>query len=389
MKKFSFIHLFSSIVMLMSTHVVAQKACGVQAKWELAARMENADGSVSTGFAGAIFGKLGDALIVAGGANFPDKKPWEGGTKNYTNEIHVLERKAGRFVWNKLNTARLTEPVAYSGSAQMDDCIVYAGGENSNGITDRAFMLKLNKANTSITVQELPQLPVALTNVALASIGKVVYAVGGDMASSSSNALYSLHLTREKLQWKQLPSLPIALANAAAVAQNGCLYVIGGRTKTASGISELHNTVFSYDPQKQAWKNCSLISDGKNEMNFSAGSAVPINDSLILLTGGDNGKVFHEIETYLHRIANASTDEERMKLTVEKNKLTTDHTGFYKGMLLYNIVADNWRKIGELPFPAHVTAKAIVEGNDIFLSTGEIKPGVRTPDIMTGKIHID
>jgi len=31
------------------------------------------------GVAGAFPGITGDKLIVAGGANFPDKKPWEGG----------------------------------------------------------------------------------------------------------------------------------------------------------------------------------------------------------------------------------------------------------------------------------------------------------------------
>ena len=33
------------------------------------------------GFAGPFAGVSGGALLVAGGANFPDKKPWEGGTK--------------------------------------------------------------------------------------------------------------------------------------------------------------------------------------------------------------------------------------------------------------------------------------------------------------------
>jgi N-acetylneuraminate epimerase len=33
-----------------------------------------------------------------------------------------------------------------------------------------------------------------------------------------------------------------------------------------------------------------------------------------------------------------------------------------------------------------VTTNAVVWGDDIILSNGEIKPGVRTPNIMLGKI---
>ena len=36
------------------------------------------------GFAGSFAGVSGDALLVAGGANFPGAKPWEGGAKAWT-----------------------------------------------------------------------------------------------------------------------------------------------------------------------------------------------------------------------------------------------------------------------------------------------------------------
>ena len=39
--------------------------------------------------------KQGGAILVAGGANFPDKKPWEGGKKVWYDTVFVLET-AGR-----------------------------------------------------------------------------------------------------------------------------------------------------------------------------------------------------------------------------------------------------------------------------------------------------
>ena len=107
----------------------------------------------------------------------------------------------------------------------------------------------------------------------------------------------------------------------------------------------------------------------------------------ILITGGDNGKVFHRIETYISQIAQAKTAQEKEKLTAEKNTLSIHHKGFDKSLLLYNTISNAWTKIGEYPFAAQVTTAAVMWGNDIVISNGEIKPGVRTPDVVVGKIN--
>ena len=41
------------------------------------------------GFAGLFAGVSGGALLVAGGANFPDAKPWEGGKKVWYDTVFV------------------------------------------------------------------------------------------------------------------------------------------------------------------------------------------------------------------------------------------------------------------------------------------------------------
>jgi SSS family solute:Na+ symporter len=52
----------------------------------------NSDMSVQPGLAGLYAGIDKDVLIVAGGANFPGKLPWEGGEKVYYNEIFILQK---------------------------------------------------------------------------------------------------------------------------------------------------------------------------------------------------------------------------------------------------------------------------------------------------------
>ena len=175
-----------------------------------------------------------------------------------------------------------------------------------------------------------------------------------------------------------------------AIAQNGKdgkeIFVIGGRTKTPSGISDLHKTVFAFELQSQTWKKCADISNGETTTNLSAASGVALDEDKILIAGGDNGKIFHEIETYIAQIAQLTIPEEKEKLTKEKNNLSVHHKGFDKSILLYNTNSNIWVKIGELPFPAQVTTNAVKWGNDIVISNGEIKPGIRTPNVIIGEI---
>jgi N-acetylneuraminate epimerase len=392
MNKSVFLIVVFFVFMFIDKDLIAQKKDKVGIEWQLAAKLQNADGTTSTGFAGAINGVTGDRLIVAGGANFPGKLPWEGGEKHYSDEIHLLQKDGGKYIWEVVNV-KLPEPIAYCGNTSTPYGIVCVGGENSNGISNKAFLLNWNTEHHQLEVNELPDLPLKATNIALTSIDNIVYAAGGDQEHSSSRFFYCINLKSHRPVWQPLPRLPIALANALAIAQAGPdgtnIYIIGGRTKTPSGISDLHQTVFEYNTTKCTWSKCADISDGEEIMNLSAAAGIPFGKRFILVTGGDNGLVFHKIETYLSQIASASTAATKQRLTEEKNELNINHKGFYKGILLYNTQNNTWTKVGELPFAAHVTTTATKWGSNIILSNGEIKPGVRTPDVMLGKILIN
>lgn len=382
--------LILALIIMSTTDVFAQKKAINHVEWKTAAQLQNADGSVSLGFAGAINGISNNVLIVGGGANFQDKMPWEGGKKHYSNEIHVLQKCNDKYSWNKKVQSTLPEPIAYCGNTVTDSGVVYVGGENKNGLSNKVFILKWNEAKNEVETKSLPNFPVHITNIGLTHIGNVVYAIGGDEATKSSDQFLSLDLNSTDPEWKILPQLPIALANSVVVSQNDTnganIYVIGGRTKTASGISDLHNTTFVFNLKKQKWENRANISDGEQTTNFSAGAGVAVGNHSILIVGGDNGNVFHKIETYLSKIAQTDSLEEKTRLITEKNLLNTNHNGFYKGILLYNTISNSWSKIGELPFLSHVTTTTTMWNGEIVLSNGEIKPGIRTPNIMLGTI---
>ncbi len=380
-----------SIFTLMTFYSSAQKPV-LTISWKKISSVPDAgDAKTSLGLAGTINGVNNDVLIVAGGSNFHNKLPWEGGKKVYYDKIFVLQKNGYEYSWNKNVKSVLPQSIAYCGNTSTPSGIVYVGGENENGISNKCFLLTWNKKENAVDVKPLADLPLALTNVAVTNIDDVVCVVGGDEQNNSSNSFFSLDLKDKNLHWKRLPDLPVALANTTVVAQNSKsgkkIFVIGGRSKTPSGISDLHNTVFAFDIQKNKWKRCADISNGAHTTNLSAAGGVALGNNEILITGFDNGEIFHQIETLISKIAQAKTSEEKQKLTKEKNNLSICHKGFDKSLLLYNTISNQWTKIGELPFPAHVTTTDVKWGNEVIVSNGEIKPGVRTPDVWIGKVE--
>jgi N-acetylneuraminic acid mutarotase len=240
-----------------------------------------------------------------------------------------------------------------------------------------------------LNFKRLPDLPFGLTNAGLTSIGSKIYVAGGDEENRSSGSLFCLDLQDKTLKWERLRDLPLALGNSVVIAQNYKagkeIFVFGGRNKTSAGVTVFHSTVFAFDPSNNTWRKCADISDGNGRVSLAAGSGVPLNNDQILLTGGDNGKVFHEIETLNLEIEKTRDKAQKEKLIRQRNALNDHHQGFDRRLFLYSTENDEWKEAGSLPFPSHVTATDVIWNNKIVISNGEERPGVRTPVIMVGE----
>ena len=80
------------------------------------------------GRAGAFVGVSNDALIVAGGANFPDGRPWDGHPKVWYADAFVLTAPDNE--WRHFESI-LPEPLAYGVSLQRGEEFLIAGGGNA------------------------------------------------------------------------------------------------------------------------------------------------------------------------------------------------------------------------------------------------------------------
>ncbi|MDR1268090.1 MAG: hypothetical protein LBK82_01065, partial [Planctomycetaceae bacterium] len=344
----------------------------------------------SEGVAGALGGIDGEVMIVAGGSNFPDKPPWNGGTKTYYSDIHVLALKPESSpVWINQPT-QLPKPIGYSAVVTTPQGIVCLGGETTEDTTDDAFILRFDNAKQVVTVSELPRLPVARTGATATVIGNRVYFLGGQNGNDFSDEMFSLDLSKPLQGWRTEPKLPKPVAFAVAVTQsNGemdCIYLLGGRAKLPGNtVTQFSDAVFSFQPKTGTWREEPCL-----PMPLSAGCGVAVGIASIFLIGGDNGELFNANEQRQLLIDTENDPIIKQKLLAEKKRLLEEHQGFRREIFLYNTITKVWTIPFHLPEGSQVTTPALIRTSDkstnIIIPSGESKPGIRTAKINAFQI---
>ena len=371
--------------MQMPNEAIAQKQLTLH--WQLAGKLpaeaDKPAGEEHKGVAGAVIGWHNNLLMVAGGANFPEALPWEGGKKKYHNQIHLFEKKENQFV-SLATHDKLSIPLAYAANCITKYGIAAVGGENENGLLADAFLFKLASEGKAVLIEKLPSLPVPTTSASAVAIDDFIFILGGETAKGTTADCWKLDLTHLDAGWKKIHALPIPLSFAYAgvygIENNSTIVVLGGRNKTASGTSTFSKAVFSYLPTLNVW-----IEKASLPYTISAGTSVSVADEGILLLGGDRGETFSQVEQLLVAIAKAE-GKEKETLVQQKNQLQINHPGFSQEVLLYHPVSEKIKTISTLPYPTPVTTTALLLNDYIVIPSGEVRAGVRTPNILMAAI---
>jgi N-acetylneuraminate epimerase len=372
-------------LMFLTAPVVAQKKTGISIKWEIATELPADSGQQqSLGFAGPVTGVHNEILFIAGGANFPTGMPWQGGKKKYYNNVFAYTRKQSKLVLlNKSFT--LPSTIAYPASCSTPNGVLYAGGENEKGISNEVWLMQWDIKTRELLFKALTPLPIPVSNAAATLVGHTVYIAGGETVSGASSQFLSLDLDNTAIGWKQLAEIPQPVSHTVLMTSfekgSNTIYLCGGRKKNSNGISDLYNNVFVYDVTTNTWQEKTPL-----PYVISAGTGILYDANNIILFGGDRGVVFHKTETLI-AVINAEKDEvKKQELIREKNKLQSEHPGFSNEVLLYNIKTNIWKAIDTIPFATPVTTTALKWKSCFFIPSGEIKAGVRSPNILSVKI---
>jgi N-acetylneuraminic acid mutarotase len=151
------------------------------------------------GFAGSFAGVSNGALIVAGGTHFPDKMPWEGGTKLWYDTIYALDKPNGQ--WRVLG--KLPKPNGYGVSITTPEGLVIVGGGNATEPYREVFWLDNN-----VTLAPLPKPCAFMSGCVLDDVTYIAGGIETPTATSAMNTFWSLDLKKADAVWQELPPCP-------------------------------------------------------------------------------------------------------------------------------------------------------------------------------------
>lgn len=339
---------------------------------------------------------IGNRLIVAGGCNFPDKPPYEGGAKIYYDEIVMLDSD-NPTEWKQVGT--LPVEVAYGVSITLDDnSAVWLGGNNdSTLLTD---VCKVTVDSDEVNINPLANLPATMDNFAGCAHGNTLFVGGGSVDGKPSNAFYTLNTDTENGTWVQLPDFPGIPRVQPVMATrelNGIpyVYLLGGLFGgDALSQPELATDILRYDINEKKWEQAGEQIDPDSGEPFSLAGAtmLAVQDRYLLAIGGVNYNVFLDALTSIHSNAhNTEIDEDERKQrarTFSLNYMTqpVDYYKFNREYRLYDVVTNSWATVDKASQGARAGAVLVGNENEFFVVQGELKPGVRTPETWEGSI---
>jgi N-acetylneuraminic acid mutarotase len=304
------------------------------------------------GVAGAFAGVSGGALLVAGGANFPDRMPWGGGEKVWHDDVFVLQQPHG--AWRR--AGKLPRPLAYGVSVTCEETVICVGG--SDALRHHAEAFRLHWRGGKLEIETLPSLPLPLANMSGALVGNILYIAGGTEVpgeQSATNCFFAFDLGARKPQWQRREPFPgEARFLATAAAHDGMFYLVGGaaicRTADRKPSRFYLRDTLRYRPG-EGW---SRLTDLPRPSVAAPAPAPWINGKLLLLGGDDGSHIgFTPPET---------------------------HPGFARSILAYDPSHDQWTELGTIPAP-RVTTPCIQWRGIFVVPSGEVRPGVRSPEV--------
>ncbi|MEO5790048.1 MAG: sodium:solute symporter family transporter [Gelidibacter sp.] len=339
----------------------------------------------SLGYAGMLGGAHNGVLIAAGGANFPEGLPWEGGKKVWSKAIYIFENGQWR-----ISAKQLQMPLGYSASVSTENGVLCMGGNNEALTSDVVWLISYNSVTKDVEITEYPKLPEPLGFSSAVIADGFVYLVGGSNGQRSTNSFYRLALKDAK-NWEKLadfPGLPRALHTTAVqeTQTNQKLFVIGGRHEVAGQKSETLTNYLTYDFKKQTWNDeGDLLIEGQPRVLMGA-SAEVMGSMHIMVYGGSDAVLFDELETIALDMGKMPDEATATALTSRRDAILNNHPGFSKDILAYNTITKQWFVYASLDSEIPVTALSFKDGNDFLIVSGEVSPGIRTAAVESFKI---
>ena len=315
------------------------------------------------GMAGMFAGSIDGRLYCMGGANFPDKKPWEGGRKVWHDRIFVLDEAGG--AWRGIEQ-RMPSPLAYGVAVEYGGALILVGGNQESSFHPEVW--HVSREGDGLRFKPYPALPFPLANMAGCRVGSLVLLAGGNRGFQEPplQTFLALDLEEPDKGWFELPSWPgPARSQPVAGTHKGEFYLFSGENNgpDASGAAfrNLLLDAYRFKPvkKKEGWTGVWESLPAMPKAASASANPVPVNArGEFVFWGG----VDHDLLAF---------------------KDPAKHPGIGAKVYGYASKKKVWSFLGsQEAFPSRVTLPAVPwKGGWLYVS-GEVKPGVRTPSIV-------
>jgi SSS family transporter len=210
--------------------------------------------------------------------------------------------------------------------------------------------------------------------------GQVLVGSGGDGEETQREFFKMTRSDPAMVEWESLgwPEGARGRMYPVAGVKGGKFYLFGGRD-FAESEEQKANRIEGLDFLKDCWElDVSLgswkrLADLPEAKSAAPSMAVPIGASSLLMLGGVSVEFW----------------EDQVAARPEINGQGMEHPGFPPSILSYNTVTDRWAEAGSLPLAgtfAPVTTPVVFWDDKVIIPTGEIKPGVRSPQVLIAEV---
>jgi len=341
------------VVLLLAAAPAARAAAPSLPSWSQLAPLPDREG-----FAYPFSGVHNGALLVAGGANFPDKKPWEGGAKVWYDTVFVLEQPGG--AWRV--AGKLSRPIGYGISLSTPEGVLCLGGSDPRGHFADGFLLRWSGGR--LETRPFPALPRPLANSCGVQVGGTIYVAGGIETPDATAALrtfWAIEPGAKEPRWRELEPWPGPARMLAVAGTDGRAFFLFSGTSLAPDAAG--KPVRTYLRDAYRWEpgaGWSRLPD-LPAAAVAAPTPAPVDAAgRLLVLGGDDGSLV------------GFTPLDR-------------HPGFPGLIHAYDPRANAWRDAGRMP-KAHVTTPTVRWGETWIMPTGEVRPGVRSPAVWSLRV---
>lgn len=306
--------------------------------------------NAATGLSGHFSFVSDGLLVVGGGCNFPGDPFAPSARKTFYGNVYVRDG-----VWKK--AGELPGPLAYACTALFGGGVMLIGGSGPDGLSDKVFRLALKDGE--LVISDCPSLPMGLDQAAACTLGDRVFVAGGnDDVGASSHVLCF-----EDGRWDFFAEIPEALVQPVACATEEALFVFGGFNPSLSPKDAVsHGWRLEFASSK--WTRIPYPSDS---LTFTGSAGVMVDGRYLVFAGGVNRSVFNSEVN--------SPDPGYLLRPVEAYR-------FNPVLYCFDTRNQGWSELDSDRIYALAGASAAADGHHIMIAGGELKPRVRTPQVV-------